>query len=125
MQISIKKILLAASLLLAAGSVLANDLMKPFVLGSKGPGTVADKAAAAKTALAAQGFTVVGSYSPYPNATVIVVTNDELKSNAAASEHGGFGAVQRVSVTKVGNDVQVSYTNPVYMAAGYRMKGDL
>lgn len=100
-------------------------VLKPFVLGSKGAGSVAEKAEAAKAALTAEGFTVAGTYSPYPNATVIVVTNDEMKANAAKSERGGFGAMQRVSVTKMGNDVQVAYTNPVYMANAYRMAGDL
>ncbi|HUW49657.1 MAG TPA: hypothetical protein VMV75_01435, partial [Sulfuricella sp.] len=75
--------------------------------------------------LQANGFTIAGSYSPYPETTIIVVTNDEMKNTAAKSEHGGFGAAQRVSVTKVGNEVQVSYTNPTYMANGYRMAGDL
>ncbi|OHC91084.1 MAG: hypothetical protein A3J87_06660, partial [Sideroxydans sp. RIFOXYB12_FULL_59_6] len=70
-------------------------------------------------------FSVVGNYSPYADATVLIVTNDELKKNAAASEHGGFGAVQRVAITKVKDEVQVSYTSPVYMANVYRMKGDL
>src|SRR3990167_4851591 len=102
-----------------------DNLLKPFILGSKSAGSVAEKAEAAKTALTAQGFAVVGSYAPYPNAMVIVVTNDELKTNAAKSELGGFGAMQRVSVTKMGNDVQVAYTNPVYMANAYRMAGDL
>jgi hypothetical protein len=120
---------ICAAGLLLMGSLTAaqadGDLLKPFVLGSKGPGTVAAKADAAKTALTAQGFTVVGSYSPYTDTTILVVTDDELKNNAAQSEHGGFGAMQRVSVVKAGNDVQVSYTNPVYMANAYRMKGDL
>ena len=71
------------------------------------------------------GFTIVGEYAPYAGADIIVVTNDELKKNAAASEFGGYGAVQRVSVTEVGKEVQVSYTNPVYMANVYRMQGDL
>ena len=115
-----------AAMLLGAGQSQADDeILKPFVLGSKGPGTVQEKAAAATTALTTNGFTVVGSYTPYPDAQVIVVTSDELKSNAAQSEHGGFGAIQRVSVTKVKDEVQVSYTNPVYMANVYRMKGDL
>jgi hypothetical protein len=100
-------------------------LLKPFVLGSKGAGTVAEKTEQAKSALLAAGFSVVGNYSPYADATVLIVTNDELKRNAAASEHGGFGAVQRVAITKVKDDVQVSYTSPVYMANVYRMKGDL
>jgi len=110
---------------LSMGSALAADMLKPFTLGSKGPGTVAEKVAAAKTALQANGFTIAGSYSPYPETTIIVVTNDEMKTTAAKSEHGGFGAAQRVSVTKVGNEVQVSYTTPAYMANGYRMANDL
>jgi hypothetical protein len=117
----------AVALLSVLGTVTAQaeDVLKPFVLGSKGPGAVADKAEAAKSALAAQGFAVVGTYSPYPNATILVVTNDELKANAAKSERGGFGAVQRVAVTEVKDEIQVSYTNPVYMANAYRMEGDL
>ena len=117
-----------AGLLLALGlgAAHADDaLLKPFILGSKGPGEVAAKADAAKNALAAQGFTLAGSYTPYPDTTILVVTNDELKRNAAQSEHGGFGAMERVSVVKAGGEVQVSYTNPVYMANAYRMQSDL
>lgn len=33
--------------------------------------------------------------------------------------------MQRVSITEVGKEIQVSYTNPVYMANVYRMQGDL
>ena len=117
-----------AGLLLALvlGAAHADDtLLKPFILGSKGPGELAAKTDAAKNALAAQGFTLVGSYTPYPDTTILVVTNDELKKNAAQSEHGGFGAMERVSVVKTQGQVQISYTNPVYMANAYRMQGDL
>ena len=31
----------------------------------------------------------------------------------------------RVAVTKVGDQIQVSYTNPPYLADAYRMAGDL
>lgn len=115
-----------AVLSLLAGVVRAEDaLLKPFVLASKGPGTVAEKVEAVKTALTGQGFTVAGSYAPYPDTTIVVVTSDELKANAAKSERGGFGAVQRVSVVKAKDEVQVAYTNPVYLAHAYRMAGDL
>jgi hypothetical protein len=73
----------------------------------------------------------VGEYSPYDDADIIIVTNDALKTNAANSgdpdddEFGGFGAIQRVSVTKNGDSIEVAYTNPVYMAAAYRMTSDL
>ncbi len=121
-----RSLLLSALLLLDATSAYASDaLLKPFVLASKGAGTVAEKTTQVKTALTGAGFSVVGEYSPYAGANIIVVTNDELKRNAAASEFGGYGAVQRVSITEAGKEVQVSYTNPVYMANVYRMKGDL
>ena len=127
MNLLFKKIAIGAlAAISSVGVALADDgLLKPFVLASKSAGTVAEKADAAKIALQANGFAVVGTYTPYPDATILVVTSDELKSNAAKSEHGGFGAVQRVGVTKVKNEVEVSYTNPVYMANAYRMKGDL
>lgn len=124
--VALKNIFLSALLLLGISDAMADDAMlKPFVLASKGAGTVAEKTEQAKAALTAAGFSVVGDYSPYPDADILVVTSDDLKSNAAASEHGGFGAVQRIAITKANNEVQVSYTNPVYMANVYRMKGDL
>jgi len=121
-----RSVLLVASMLLVSTAAVADDvLLKPFVLASKGPGVMANKIATTKTALAAAGFTLAGEYAPYPDADVLVVTSDELKKNAAQSERGGFGAIQRVALTKVGDEIQVSYTNPVYMANVYRMKGDL
>jgi len=125
-RMKIGQAILSAAMLLMACSAMADDaILKPFVLGSRGAGTVAEKVEQAKVALASNGFEVVGDYSPYADAEILVVTNDELKNNAAQSEHGGFGAIQRVSVTKVKDEVQVSYTNPVYMSHVYRMKGDL
>lgn len=126
-RMNLKHLLISALLMFGMANVSAadSDKLKPFVLGSKSVGTVAEKTEQTKVALAAGGFTVVGSYSPYEDAVVLVVTNDELKANAAESEHGGFGAIQRVSITKAKDEVQVSYTNPVYMSHVYRMKGDL
>ena len=123
----LKSLTLASLLVIFSLSSAGADeaLLKPFVLGSRGPGTAAEKAAVVKSALAAQGFTIAGEYTPYPDAIVIVITNDELKSNAAKSELGGIGAAVRVTVTRVKNEVQVAYTNPVYMANAYRMKEDL
>jgi hypothetical protein len=125
-RMTLKHVILSALLLLGTGNAMADDeKLKPFVLASRGAGTVAEKAEQAKAALVAGGFAVVGNYSPYDDAVILVVTSDELKKNAADSEHGGFGAIQRVSVTKAKDEVQVSYTNPVYLANVYRMKGDL
>ena len=126
MSMTIRSMLLPALFLFISANAQAADvILKPFVLASKSAGTVAEKSAQVKTALTTAGFTVAGEYAPYAGADIIIVTNDELKKNAAASEFGGYGAVQRVSITEVGKEIQVSYTNPVYMANVYRMQGDL
>jgi len=123
----LNKIIWAVLLGLACALPVQADevLLKPFVLGTTPAGTMEQVVAAVKTALTAQGSEEAGSYSPYPGVTIIVVTSPELKAAAAKSERGGFGAAQRVAVTDVKGKLQVSYTNPVYMANAYRMADDL
>jgi len=53
------------------------------------------------------------------------VTSDALKSHASKSDFGAYGAAQRVSITKNGDMTEIVYTNPVYMAAAYRMAVDM
>jgi hypothetical protein len=119
-------VLLSSLVLLTAPSPVRAEGLKPFVLGTEPKqGDLEQAVATAKTALQGQGFDVVGSYSPYPNATVIIVTSETLKTNAAKSEFGGYGAALRVAVTRVKDKIQVSYTNPPYWAAAYRMKESL
>ena len=120
-----RSILLASSLLVAAGAAQAADKMKPFVLASKGAGDVATTVEEVRGKLTGAGFEVVGSHSPYDNATVLVVTNGDLQAAAAKTEFGVYGAGQRISVTEHNGEVQVGYTNPTYMAAAYRMDDDL
>ena len=117
-----------AFLLVAAAAtavVAADQRIKPYVLAAQGPGDVAEKVAAARQALQAAGFEVAGEYAFSAAAHVLVVTDDELKKAAAGTPTGGFAAVQRVAVTKVGEQVQVSYTNPAWMAGAYRLGSDL
>jgi hypothetical protein len=99
--------------------------MKPFVLASRGAGEVSSAMEDAAAKLGAAGFAVAGKYEPYPGAIVLAITSDELKAAASTARFGGYAAAQRVTVTKVGDEVQVAYTNPVYMGAAYRMKADL
>lgn len=106
------------------GGALAEEILMPFVLASMSGGDVASVSADVKGKLTGAGFQVVGEYSPYSDANIIIVTNDAMKATAAKSEFGAYGAAARVSVTKNGNDIEVAYTNPVYMAAAYRMDGD-
>ena len=116
----------SAALIMSISLAQAAEGLKPFVLGTEpqkaDPAQVADDV---KTALQGQGFEVVGAYSPYPNATVVVVTSGDLKAKAAKSDFGGYGAIERVAITKVKDKIQVSYTNPPYWAAAYRMTDSL
>jgi hypothetical protein len=99
--------------------------MKPFVLASTVSGDMAGVVAEVTNKLKGAGFEIAGSYSPYPSATIIAVTNAALRSAVAKSDFGGYGAAQRVSVTKVKDQIQVAYTNPSYMASAYRMNDKL
>jgi hypothetical protein len=104
---------------------MADGILMPFVLASTSSGDVKSVAGEVKSKLTAGGFEIVGEYSPYKDADIIIVTNDTLKQTAAKSEFGAYGAAQRVSITRNGDKTEVVYTNPIYMAAAYRMAGDL
>lgn len=110
-----------SSLMLLAPVAQAN-LLKPFVLGntpaSNEMGATVD---AVKAALTKNGFKVVGSYSPYENATVIAASHPDLTDAAARTKNGGFGVAQRVSVTSVKGKLQVAYVNPEYLGTAYGM----
>jgi len=127
MKISTKLLAVTAAAVIGAASFVANAAgeMKPFILASTGPGSVADKVADVKKSLTDNGFTVAGEYAPYETAHIIIVTNDLLKKVAASHDRGGYVAGQRVAITKVGDKVEIAYTNPNYMAAAYHIKGDV
>ena len=117
--------LFALSMAQAAPAPAADQPLKPYLLGFKGAGTVEAKLAEVKASLEQKGFQVVGQYTPYPGAELLVVTNEALKAAAAKSPFGAYGAVARVSVNDTGKEVQVAVTNPRYFAAAYRMAEDL
>ena len=125
MKTAFKAVLTCIYLGLSGFALADAEILRPFVLASKSSGPIEVTADSTKTALTSNGFEIVGTYRPNSNAIIFIVTNDDLKRNAAGSEYGGFGAAQRVALTKVGNEIQVSYTDPVYMANVYRMKSQL
>lgn len=104
---------------------LKSSKLRPFVLGLSANGNIKKIVSAAKKRLTDAGFELVGEYSPYNKTTIIIVTNQAMKSQAARSEFGGYGAAIRVSVTQTTGKVQVSYTNPYYTQSIYRMKGNV
>ncbi len=121
----LRKTLVAGFIMIfSAGYALADEILMPFVLAGTSSGDVPTVAKEVKSKLTAGGFQIVGEYAPYDGADVIIVTNDALKADAAKSDFGAYGAMIRVSVTKNGDSTEVSYTNPKYTFAAYRMEGD-
>ena len=95
------------------------EVLKPFVLGETVPGSMADVVVYTKVQLTGQGFTIVGTYSPYPTATVICASHPDLSAAAAKAENGGFGAAQRVAITELNGKLQLAYVNPAYIGTAY------
>jgi hypothetical protein len=119
----VKQLFLSGALVaLSFGNAFAEEVLKPFVLGYKTSGDIQAVADEVKGKVEAVGFEIAGSYSPYDGAIVMAITNDDLKKAAASTEFGGYVAGQRVTVTQVGDEVQVSYTNPMYLANTYRLE---
>ncbi len=111
--------LLSTLLVLGIFSLAQAEVLKPFVLGKTVPGNMDAVVEYTKAQLTGQGFTIIGSYMPFPNATVICASLPELSAAAAAAENGGFGAAQRVAVTEINGALQVSYMNPAYLGTAY------
>lgn len=110
----------------ASISSAAESRYKPYILAQdQAQGETQAIIASIKQKLTTTGFEIIGHYSPYNNTHILIITNNALRRYAGQSKFGGFGAIQRVSITKTNTGVQVSYTNPVYMAHAYRMKSDL
>jgi len=117
--------LLLALLAGPAAAPAAEVASRPFVLASRAPGDHAAVLLEVQARLGAAGFQVAGRYEPYPGATVLAVTSDFLKGAAAAVPGASYAAAQRVTVTTVGDEIQVAFSNPAYMQRAYRMRTDL
>jgi hypothetical protein len=119
---TIFKLILVLSLLLMSGFATAQQrLFKPFIVASSSEAGLNEKTTEVVHALEAAGFEIAGQYSPLPDSNVIVVTNDTLKQVVSQTRHGGYGAGQRVSVSELGANVEVSFVNPLYIQHAYRM----
>lgn len=119
---AIKNISFAGAIFAASASAaFAAEDLKPFTLAYTTSGDMNAVAEDVKQKVSSAGFDIVGSYTPYDGAMVIAITNDNLKKAAASTDFGGYAAGQRVSLTQVGDEIQVSYTNPEYYGNAYRL----
>ena len=112
-------------LLLAGPALQAAETFKPYVLAATYTTPFEDVVRAARRALEENGFEVAGEYAPYEGAHVIVVTSSELGKLAAAEPSALYLVGQRVAITRTGEQTEVSYANPDYLAHAYRIQGNL
>lgn len=103
----------------------SKNTLQPFVLASVEATDYQQAITDTKQKLTDNGFTIIGDYSPFGNNTVIIATNDDALKVAAMSKRGAYGAPQRVSVSQYGDEVEVSYANPLYFEKAYWLKGSL
>jgi hypothetical protein len=116
-------------LVVVPGVSSAAESLRPFLLGSNAVAGYEETIKIVKKSLQREGYEIVGSYSPYEDVTLVVITDRSLvkaaeKSSKWGCDAGLLVALQRVAITKIGKRVQVSFTDPAYMAAAYQAEGD-
>jgi hypothetical protein len=120
------RLLLTSILVVAAFTATAEDTTyKPFVLASASAGSLDETADQVAGTLESAGFRIVGRYSPVVDTQILVATSDALIEAASNSERGAYAAAQRVSVSRVGDQVEVGFVNPKYIQYAYRLNADL
>ena len=112
-------------LLSVFSSSFAAEKLKPFVLANGSDSDFASTVERVKEALEAQQFTVIGEYTPYEQAHIVIVTNDDLIALAAGESNAAYMSAQRVAITQTKKGLQIAYTNPDYFAHAYRVSGDV
>ena len=117
--------MMGALLLMPLSLVAADQAFQPFVLAQVTDVSLENQTESTVMALEAAGFELVGQHSVRADANVLVVTSPELLAFAAASDKGGYGAAQRISVVETESGTEVSFVNPVYMQHAYRLEADM
>ena len=117
--------LLVLAVLLTSNVSAEEGRLRPFLLADSAYESFDAAVEQTYDRLMDAGFLIVGNYRPVPGTEIVVFTSNELQAVATQTPLGGFGAVLRAAVTDVDGKIQVSYINPHYMAAAYRLEGDI
>lgn len=107
-----------------AAPAWADAGLAPFIEGTTLDGSLDQADKSTQAALTKAGFEVVGHYSPVKNVVVLSITNPSMLQNAVATPRGGYGAAVSISLEEQNGKTLVSYMNPSYVAAGYRLASD-
>ena len=125
MNLRLTVLLTLTAILIASLPIAADTTLKPYFIANDTQGNQEENLPKLRDALTAQGFEIVGEYTPYTNAYILAFTSDELKETAAKSTFGGYGAVLRLSLTESKGKLQVAWNNPEYIANVYQMASSL
>ena len=103
-------------------AVLEAESLKPYFLAGVEKGDYASIITKTISALKKHDFEIVGKYSPMQdkNRTVICVTHELIKNSV--NEIGGltaFASVLRFGIYKNGDEIEISYLNPMYWGNAY------
>lgn len=112
-------------LALLTNIVFAAEALQPFVLASVEKADYQQTVAQTKQKLTDAGFRLVGEYSPFGNNTIIIATNEDALKAAASSKRGGYIAPLRIAISQYGDEVEVSYANPIYLEKAYWIKNSM
>ncbi len=112
-------------LALLTNIVFAAETLQPFVLASVEKADYQQTVAQTKQKLTDAGFRLVGEYSPFGNNTIIIATNEDALKAAASSKRGGYIAPLRIAISQYGDEVEVSYANPIYLEKAYWIKNSM
>lgn len=117
-----KKVVFFLLILTVSALVSFAQELFPYTLGAKSSKGLKESASLVKEQLTANGFQILGEYSPADDTDrwLIVFTSESLL-NAAGKNGGltGFAAALRVALTFESGRVLVTYTNPEYWLNAY------
>jgi hypothetical protein len=99
--------------------------LKPYILGTEIDASMDEAKISLRHGLGMAEMKILGEYAPAGDEDrwVFVVNNEQMID--AVKESGGltaFAAAVRVALTSENGRIQVSYTNPEYLAAAYFQK---
>ncbi len=96
--------------------------LKPYILGATSGESIEKVKSSLETNLESEGINVLGGYMPAEDANrwvIIFSSEDLIKAVKKVKGQTGLAAALRIGITKEGEQVQVSYTNPAYWGTAY------
>ena len=99
--------------------------MMPYMLLAQAPGKIEQVIPRLRVRLQNANFRILSEHAPFENAHIFSITSDRLIQTAAKSRYGALGAVLKVGVAQLDQEVQVMANDPEYIGSAYRLGDNL